>query len=133
MDQFYNYASQHNTSRPGQAIPTGSLLDALAGGYTDSADRIGGVQKDMNSGWSDAKSAYKTSMDDVNNLYNNSIGNMGAFRSQSQIQNDQYALQDAALARSKQQAAQQRADILAKFGTPGAYGAAISGRSVFPS
>jgi hypothetical protein len=127
MNQFYNYASQNNAYRPGQAIPTGSLLDALAGGYTDSANRIGGVQKDMNSGWGDAKGAYKTSMDDVNSLYNNSIGNMGAFRSQGQIQQDQYALQDAALARSKQQAAQQRADILAKFGSPEAYGRALNG------
>ena len=134
MDQFYNYSSRNNTEyRPGQAIPTGSLLEALAGGYSDSAYRIGGVQRDMNSGWGDAKSAYKTSMDDVNDLYNRSIGNMGAFRSQAQIQQDQYALQDAALARSKQQAAQQRSDILAKFGSPAAYSAAISGRAVFPS
>jgi hypothetical protein len=127
MNQFYNYASQNNASRPGQAIPTGSLLEALAGGYTDSADRIGGVQKDMNSGWGDARGAYKTSMDDLNSLYNRSIGNMGLFRSQGQMQQDQFAMQDAAMARSKRQAAQQRADILAKFGSPEAYSRALHG------
>jgi hypothetical protein len=127
MNQFYDNAQKTNSYHPGQAIPTGSLLDALAGGYSDSAGRIGGVQKDMNSGWGDAKGAYKTSMDDLNSLYNNSIGNMGLFRSQGQIQQDQFALQDAALARSKQQAAQQRADILAKFGSPEAYGRALNG------
>jgi hypothetical protein len=129
MNQFYDNAQKTNSYHPGQAIPTGSLLDALAGGYSDSAGRIGGVQKDMNSGWSDAKGAYKTATDDVNNLYNSSIGNMGLFRNERQIQNDQFAAQDAALARSKQQAARQRADILDKFGSPGAYARAISGYS----
>jgi hypothetical protein len=129
MNQFYDYASRNNTYHPGQAIPTDSLLGALAGGYTDSANRIGGVQQNMNSGWSDAKGAYKTSMDDVNNLYNNSIGNMGTFRNQGQIQQDQFALQDAALARSKQQASKQHADIMNKFGSPGAYARAINGYS----
>lgn len=103
MDQFYNFSRESlaNSNRPGQAIPTASLLDALAGGYSDSANRIGGVQKDMNSGWGDAKGAYRTSMDDVNALYNNSIGNAGVFRSQDQIQQAELAMQDAALARKK--------------------------------
>jgi hypothetical protein len=96
MNQFYDNAARFNDpSRPGQSIPTGSLLEALAGGYSDSAGRIGGVQKDMNSGFGDAKGVYKTSMDDVNNLYNNSIGNMGIFRSPAQRQQDQFAMQDA--------------------------------------
>jgi hypothetical protein len=112
MNQFYDYASRNNPSRPGQDIPTDSLLGALAGGYTDSANRIGGVQKDMNSGWGDAKGAYTASMDDVNKLYDNSIGSSGVFRSQSQIQRDQFALQDAALARRKSEEARQRSEVL---------------------
>jgi len=128
MDQFYDYSAKNNTSyRPGQAIPTDSLLGALAGGYSDSAGRIGGVQRDMNAGWGDAKGSYKTAMDDVNSLYNNSVGNLGVFRNQNQIQQDQFALQDAALARSKRQADNQRADILAKFGSPEAYARALNG------
>jgi hypothetical protein len=129
MDQFYNFAreSQANNYRPGQAIPTGSLLDALAGGYSDSADRIGTVQKDMNSGWSDNKNIYNSSVAGVNNLFNRTIGNTGAFGSAAQNQQANWAMQDAALARSKQQADRQTRDILAKFGSPEAYGRALHG------
>jgi len=129
MNQFYDFAreSQANNYHPGQAIPTGSLLDALAGGYTDSANRIGGVQKDMNSGWSDNKNIYKSSVAGVNDLFNRSIGNTGAFNSAAQNQQAEYAMQDAALARSKQQADRQRKDILAKFGSPAAYSRALNG------
>jgi hypothetical protein len=113
MDQFYDFASRNNTEyRPGQAIPTGSLLEALAGGYSDSANRIGGVQRDMTSGWGDAKGAYTTATADVNNLYNNSIGNTGIFRSQAQMQQDQFAMQDAALARRKQEQERARYDMM---------------------
>ena len=105
MNQFYdNYRQTLNsTNRPGQDIPTGSILDALAGGYTDSANRIGGVQRDMNSGWSDNKGIYNSSVAGVNDLYNRSIGNLGIFRNASQIQQDDFALQDAARARQLQQ------------------------------
>lgn len=129
MNQFYDFAreSQAATNRPGQSIPTGSLLEALAGGYTDSANRIGGVQKDMNSGWSDNKGIYNSSKDGVNDLFNRTIGNMGTFRNQGQIQRDEWAMQDAAQARSKQQADKQRRDILSKFGSPGAYSRALNG------
>lgn len=114
MDQFYNFAreSQANTYRPGQAIPTGSLLDALAGGYSDSADRIGGVQRDMNSGWGDAKNTYNSSTAGVNDLFNRSIGNMGLFDSEGQRQRSQWAVQDAALSRKKQQEAEARANAV---------------------
>jgi hypothetical protein len=127
MNQFYDNAQKSNSYHPGQTIPTGSLLDALAGGYTDSAGRIGGVQRDMNSGWNDAKGTYKTAMDDVNKLYNNSIGNMGLFRSEGQIQNDQFAMQAAAQARSKREAAQRQQDITARFGSPANYAMALGG------
>ena len=129
MDQFYGFArdTMRDSNRPGQAIPTGSLLDALAGGYTDSANRIGTVQKDMNSGWSDNKNIYNSSVAGVNNLFDRSIGNTGVFRNQAQIQQDQWALQDAAVARRKQQEAQSRKDILEKFGSPGAYSRALNG------
>ena len=125
MNQFYDFAreSQDNNNRPGQAIPTDSLLGALAGGYSDSAGRIGSVQKDMNSGWGDAKGAYASSTKDVNDLYNNSIGNMGVFRNQGQIQNDQYALQNAALARRKreqEQAKQEATDSPYAWGSKAA-------------
>jgi hypothetical protein len=77
MNQFYDNAARFNDpSRPGQSIPTGSLLEALAGGYSDSAGRIGGVQKDMNSGFVDAKGVYKTASDDLNDLFNRSVGKM---------------------------------------------------------
>jgi hypothetical protein len=77
MNQFYENAARFNDpSRPGQSIPTGSLLEALAGGYSDSAGRIGGVQKDMNSGFGDAKGVYKTAADDLNDLFNRSVGKM---------------------------------------------------------
>jgi hypothetical protein len=101
MDQFYDYARQNYASRPGQAIPTGSLLDALAGGYSDSADRIRSVQNNMNSGWGDARTAYGDSVTGVNNLFDRSIGNTGAFRSPYQVQQDDYALQGAALQRAR--------------------------------
>ena len=125
MNQFYDFAreSQANNNRPGQAIPTDSLLGALTGGYSDSAGRIGSVQKDMNSGWGDAKGAYASSTKDVNDLYNNSIGNMGVFRNQGQIQNDQYALQNAALARRKreqEQAKQEATDSPYAWGSKAA-------------
>jgi hypothetical protein len=101
MDQFYNFAreSEANNYRPGQAIPTGSLLEALTGGYSDSADRIGTVQKDLNSGWSDNKNIYNSSVAGVNNLFNRTIGNTGAFNSAAQNQRQEWALQDAARAR----------------------------------
>jgi hypothetical protein len=135
MDQFYDFSreSMRNNYRPGQAIPTGSLLDALAGGYTDSANRIGTVQDDLNSGWSDSKNIYNSSTADVNSLFDRTIGNMGVFASPQQRQQAEWAMQDAAQARRQQQAANQRSSILSTFGSPAAYGAAISGRTVFKS
>lgn len=113
MDQFYdNYRyTLGSGSRPGQQIPTGSLLEALAGGYSDSANRIGGVQKDMNSGWSDAKNAYTSSVNGVNNLFDRTVGNLGIFRNAAQIQQDDWAMQDAARARQKQQEDMRRQEI----------------------
>ena len=104
MDQFYDFArsSPANTIRPGQEIPTGSLLEALAGGYSDSARRIGGIRDDMNSGWADNKNIYDSSVSGVNDLFDRSIGNTGAFRNQAQIQQDQFALEDAAATRREQ-------------------------------
>ena len=103
MNQFYdNYQHPPTPYKTGQAIPTGSLLDALAGGYSDSANRIGSVQGDMNSGWSDNKNIYNQSVAGVNDLYNKSIGNIGVFNNQSQIQQNDWNLQDAALRRQKQ-------------------------------
>lgn len=129
MNQFYDFAreSQTATNRPGQPIPTGSLLEALAGGYTDSANRIGGVQSDMKSGWGDAQGTYKSSSDGVNDLFNRTIGNMGTFRNQTQIAQDQWALEDASRIRRKQEEDRQRRDILTKFGSPGAYSRALNG------
>jgi hypothetical protein len=114
MDQFYDFArsSPANTIRPGQEIPTGSLLEALAGGYTSSANRIGGVQRDMTSGWADNQDIYNSSTAGVNNLFDRSIGNMGTFRNQSQIQQDEFALQDAAIARRKQQQERERYAVM---------------------
>jgi hypothetical protein len=113
MNQFYENAARFNDpSRPGQSIPTGSLLEALAGGYSDSAGRIGGVQKDMNAGFGDAKGLYKTAMDDVNQLYNNSIGNMGIFRSPAQMQRDQFAMEDAAIARQRREQERMRNEVI---------------------
>jgi hypothetical protein len=118
MNQFYDYASRNNTSRPGQEIPTDSLLGALAGGYSDSAKRISGVQSDMKSGWGDASGAYQSAMGDVNDLYNKSIGNLGIFRNQAQIQRDQFAMQDAALARRKNEEARMRSELANSPHTP---------------
>jgi hypothetical protein len=104
MNQFYDFSrdSMENSNRPGQAIPTGSILEALAGGYTDSANRIGGVQNDMRSGWGDAKSAYGSAAGGVRSLWDDSIGNTGIFNSKEQNQQEQYRLEDAA---KKRQAA----------------------------
>jgi hypothetical protein len=114
MDQFYDFAreSQADNNRPGQAIPTGSLLEALAGGYSDSAGRIGGVQKDMTSGWGDAKGTYTAATADVNDLYNRSIGSTGIFRSPAQMQQDQFVMQDAALARRKMEQERARQSVI---------------------
>jgi hypothetical protein len=107
MNQFYDFSrdSMENSNRPGQAIPTGSILEALAGGYTDSANRIGGVQNDMRSGWGDAKSAYGSAAGGVRSLWDDSIGNTGIFNSRSQNQQEQYGLEDAAKARQVSQQA----------------------------
>lgn len=114
MDQFYNFAreSQANTFRPGQEIPTGSLLDALAGGYTDSANRISGIRSDMTSGWRDARNTYNSSTAGVNDLFNRSIGNMGLFDNAMQRQQSQWDVQDAALNRKKQQESVARANAV---------------------
>jgi hypothetical protein len=113
MNQFYDFAreSQENNNRPGQAIPTGSLLEALAGGYSDSANRIGTVQKDMNSGWSDNKGMYNSSVAGVNDLFNRSIGNMGMFRSKPQVQQEQWSMEDAARERSKRERERALAEV----------------------
>jgi hypothetical protein len=113
MDQFYDYSDRNNNEyRPGQAIPTGSLLEALAGGYSDSADRISGLQRDMNSGWGDAKSTYTTASADLNDLFDDTIGNSGVFRSQMQRQQDDFAMQDAALARRKMEQERARQELI---------------------
>jgi hypothetical protein len=113
MNQFYDFAreSQENNNRPGQAIPTGSLLEALAGGYSDSANRIGTVQTDMNSGWSDNKGMYNSSVAGVNDLFNRSIGSIGVFRNKSQIQQDEWAMEDAARERSKRERERALAEV----------------------
>jgi hypothetical protein len=99
MNQFYDNAARFNDpSRPGQSIPTGSLLEALAGGYSDSAGRIGGVQKDMNSGFGDAKGVYKTASDDLNDLFNRSVGKMlGGGGAQDALQKKRSQLQQEML------------------------------------
>jgi hypothetical protein len=115
MDQFYenNRQAMAGNYRPGQPIPTGSLLDALAGGYSDSASRIGSVQGNLNSGWGDAKQTYTTSTGGVNDLFNRTIGNMGAFRNQAQIQRDQWAMEDEGRARREQQRGRAASESLA--------------------
>jgi hypothetical protein len=129
MNQFYSAYRDNmgDPNRPGQAIPTGSLLDALAGGYSDSANRIGTAQKDVNTGFSDNKGIYNQSVAGVNDLYNRSIGNTGVFNNALQNQQMDYALKDAAAARKKREQEQTRASILAKFGSPAAYARALNG------
>lgn len=106
MDQFYRYADQ-NGPRSGQTIPTQSLLDALSGGYSDSANRISGVVGNMNSGWQDALATYKDSLNKNLNLYDISYGNAGFFNSPIQNQRMQWAMEDAA----KQRRALQRQPV----------------------
>jgi len=105
MNQFYDFSRESINNRPGQAIPTGSILEALAGGYTDSANRIGGVQTDMRSGWGDASAAYGSAAGGVRSLWDDSIGNTGIFNNRAQNQQEQYRLEDAAKARREQQQA----------------------------
>jgi hypothetical protein len=129
MDQFYDFSreSMRNNYRPGQAIPTGSLLDALAAGYSDSAARIGGVQGDLNSGWGDAMAQSGAATRDVNNLFDSTVGNMGMFSSPLQRQQNEWALADAARTRRESEASRQRQEIMNLFGSPDAYGAALAG------
>lgn len=89
MDQFYGVYrdSLQNNNRPGQAIPTGSLLEALAGGYSDSANRIGAVRGDMNAGWGEAQGTYKASTAGVNDLFNRTIGSMLSGNSRQSLLN----------------------------------------------
>lgn len=105
MNQFYDEYRRTlgNNNRPGQPIPTGSLLEALAGGYSDSAGRINEVRGDLNSGWGDAKNTYTQSTGGVNDLFNRTFGNMGLFRNAMQQQQDQWALDDARKARATSQ------------------------------
>jgi hypothetical protein len=128
MDQFYDESRQamNRPVRPGQPIPTGSLLEALAGGYSDSAGRIDAVRGDLNSGWGDAKNTYTQSTAGVNDLFNRTIGNTGAFRNKSQMQTDQWALEDAALARRKQQEGNSRSNVIAAYGGQAAFDAYMS-------
>jgi hypothetical protein len=130
MNQYYAHQSQNNGYRPGQPIPTGSLLEALAGGYTDSASRIGTVQKDVNSGWSDNKNIYDKSVAGQNDLFDRSIGSTGVFSGSSdplKRQQQEFAMQDAAALRAKQLEKQRRDDIIAKFGSVEAYSRALAG------
>jgi hypothetical protein len=129
MDQFYDFSreSMRNNYRPGQAIPTGSLLDALAAGYSDSAARIGGVQGDLNSGWGDAMAQSGAATRDVNNMFDSTVGNMGMFASPLQRQQSEWAVADAARTRRASEASRQRQEIMDLFGSPDAYGAALAG------
>ena len=99
MNQFYDFSreSMENSNRPGQAIPTGSLLEALTGGYTDSANRIGGVQNDMRSGWGDAQSTYGSAVNGVRSLWDDSVGSF--FASPEQQRQQQVRLEDTEKAR----------------------------------
>lgn len=101
MDQYYaNYGPyQGSQYRPGQAIPTGSLLDALAGGYTDSASRIGGTQQAMQSGWRDNSAQYDTTRGAVGDLYSGSVGKLDMWKSPMDRLQDKWAMDEAARSR----------------------------------
>lgn len=118
MDQFYqNYGPYQNMSgRPGQQIPTGSLLDALAGGYTDSAGRISGTQDDMRSGWGDAKGTYGSASNDVRDLFSRTIGNLDMWDDAATTQQKRWALEDAGEARAKEVRRRAQADSVLNGG-----------------
>jgi hypothetical protein len=113
MDQFYaNYGPYQNQSRMGQTIPTGSLLEALTGGYSDSANRITGAQSDMRSGWGDSINQYGNSLQGVNTMFNNTIGKSDAWMTPAEQQQMQFQMDDAQLARNRA--------LMSQYG--GAYG-----------
>lgn len=114
MDQFYrNYGPYQNMSgRPGQSIPTGSLLEALAGGYTDSAGRISTAQNDMRAGWNKANDQYTSATNDVNNLFANTFGNTGVFDDPLTAQRKQWQLEDAQTERRKNLSDRARANAV---------------------
>jgi hypothetical protein len=111
MDQFYaNYGPyQGSQYRPGQAIPTGSLLDALAGGYTDSASRIGSTQQAMQSGWKDNLEQYGKARGDVGSLYSGSVGKLDMWKSPLERLQDSWAMADANRERRSQDEMSQQA------------------------
>jgi hypothetical protein len=111
MNQYYeNYGPYDGTGtgRPGQRIPTGSLLEALAGGYTDSANRITGTQADMKAGWGDNKSLYGSSTKDVKDLFGSTIGNLGLWDDSMTAQQKQWRLDDARSQRQRELAERAR-------------------------
>jgi hypothetical protein len=59
-------------------------LSGLTYGYGDSANRLGGVQGQMGSGWNDAKSAYGDSNRFIDNTYKTTIGNLPQWKTPTQ-------------------------------------------------
>jgi hypothetical protein len=77
------YANQTRPRDP-QNINVTDVLSGLTYGYGDSANRLGGVQGQMGSGWNDAKSAYGDSNRFIDNTYKTTIGNLPQWKTPTQ-------------------------------------------------
>lgn len=69
MDQFYGAQNDADSSRYLSA-----LGQQLAGGYTDSSDRVGKNSSALTSGWNDNKSQYTSALSGLSDMYREMVG-----------------------------------------------------------
>jgi hypothetical protein len=67
------YAAEVPTTNKPTPIDVRGVLSGLTYGYSDSADRLGGVQGQMGSAWNDNKAAYAGSSRSIDDMFNSTI------------------------------------------------------------
>jgi hypothetical protein len=67
------YAAPVPTTNQPTPIDVRGVLSGLTYGYADSANRLGGVQSQMGSGWNDNKSAYGDSSRAIDSIFDRTI------------------------------------------------------------
>jgi hypothetical protein len=78
------YAAPVPTSYKPTPIDVRGVLSGLTYGYSDSADRLGGVQGQMGSGWNDNKAAYSDSNKAIDGMFDRTIGNDSMWQTPTQ-------------------------------------------------
>jgi hypothetical protein len=78
------YAAPVPTTYKPTPIDVRGVLSGLTYGYSDSADRLGGVQGQMGSAWNDNKSAYGDSTKAIDGMFDRTIGNDAMWKTPTQ-------------------------------------------------